>query len=237
VLDQGDEPAHRGVTLTASVGQVQGRGQLRRRGERAVDDALGLQPAHRLRHQRHPEPGGDEAQGRQHARRLLADLRAEPGTVAGGNDCIVQAGPDRTAVEDECLAREGGERQRLRRGAKRMAARQRRDHRLVEQRADREIVARADRGANKGDVERLRPQRRDQLDGAAFLERQRNQRMRFAKGADRPRHEWVERRRAGETEADTPGFAARRLSRRRDRVADAGENRLGLVEEGAARRG
>ena len=61
--------------------------------------------------------------------------------------------------------------------------------------------------------------------------------MRFAKGADRARHERVERRRTGEAQADAPGFAARRLTCRRDRVADPGEDRLGLVKERPARRG
>src|SRR5258708_21242801 len=61
--------------------------------------------------------------------------------------------------------------------------------------------------------------------------------MRFAESADRAWHERVERGGAGEAEADASRFAARRLPCRGNRVADPGKDRLGLLEEGAARRG
>jgi hypothetical protein len=118
-----------------------------------------------------------------------------------------------------------------------VTVRQRRDHRLGEQRADGEVGALTDRRADKGDIERLRPQGSHQLNRAALLEGQRDQGMRIAKRADRPRHERMERRRTSKTHADAAALAAPRLLGRSNRTADSGEDRLGLLEEGAAGRG
>jgi hypothetical protein len=149
----------------------------------------------------------------------------------------VQAGPDRAAIEDESLASERGERQRRRSRTELVAARQRRHHRLVEQRTHRKIGALADRRPDKSDIERLRPQSRDQLNRAALLEGQGDPRMSFAERTDRTRHKRVERRRTGKSESDAAGLTARRLLGRRDRVANPGQDRLGLGEKGAAGRG
>ena len=103
---------------------------------------------------------------------------------------------------------------------------------------DREPGRRPDRRADKGGVEPLVAQRLDQFAGAALLQGKRHQRVRFAEGADQPRHERVERGRAGEAEADPARLRRARCGGSRRRACSTrAEDRPRLGEKGCARLG
>ncbi len=50
---------------SGAIGEMQRGEKLRRIGQGAIGEPLGIEPAHGLRDDRHPEPGRDETQRRQ----------------------------------------------------------------------------------------------------------------------------------------------------------------------------
>src|SRR5262245_51386537 len=74
-----------------------------------------------------------------------------------------------------------------------------------------------------------------ELAAATLLEHKRHQRRHLAKRANDPRHEWMKRRRARETNHDATLFATRGAPRRRGGPIHLVEDGACALEEGGAR--
>src|SRR5687768_17514844 len=82
--------------------------------ELAIDHAVHLQAAQRLRYERNAQAGGNEVESRDDARRFLSNVWTEAGPAACGDDRVVQTGAAGAFVQDERFGSEIRQRKRRR---------------------------------------------------------------------------------------------------------------------------
>src|SRR5688572_18987691 len=208
----------------------------------AIDHAVHLQAAQRLRHERDAQAGGNEVESRDDARRLLSDVRTEAGASACSDDRVVQAGAAGAFVQDESFGGEIRERERRRAtlrhlvlsptAGQRMSLGECDDHLLLEQGSYGQPDDVGDWRANESGVDFLVVQSLHQLAATALFEHERDQRGHFAKRPDHARHEGVEGCRAREADDDAALFAARGATRGGCGAVDLVENHASAIEKG-----